>query len=73
MEFNGTEHKCFYCKKNLTSRYWIGLFKDTAQCRRLWCRIKSGHIWWEMGYAIKYKTLIKNTILVFSIPYLAKR
>ena len=37
---------CSKCGKPLRKRYWFGFIGDSAQCDRLFCRLRSGHWFW---------------------------
>lgn len=50
-------NNCDKCGKPLRRRYWINPFtspRSSAQCDRLWCRIRSGH-WLWMNYQRKFQ------------------
>lgn len=51
--------KCSYCGKEF-NKGWIS-FVGTAQCNRLICRIKSGHLI-DFTFKIKYKNIYKKII-----------
>ena len=58
---------CTHCRKPLRDQYWIGMFGGIAQCDRLWCRFKTGHLLW-----MKWHRRVAWKRITISIPYIVR-